>query len=117
MKGQALAIALVVAAGVAMFVTYMSTSTRCRTLDAYYDHQRFADVLPPSNARRGAWRRYLAALPGVAAVRTRVVADVTLDVPGWTGRYGPAHRSARAGRGSTTCSEAGPLDRAGRGDR
>jgi putative ABC transport system permease protein len=45
MRGQAAAIALVVAAGVAMFVAYQSTfQSLRRTLDAYYDRQRFADV-------------------------------------------------------------------------
>jgi len=45
MRGQALAIALVVAAGVAMFVTYLSNfDSLQRTQDAYYEHQRFAQV-------------------------------------------------------------------------
>ena len=45
MKGQALAIALVVASGVAMFVGYRSTfhSLR-RTRETYYERQRFADI-------------------------------------------------------------------------
>ena len=45
MKGQALAIAMVVAAGVAMFVMYLSNfDSLRRTQQAYYERQRFADV-------------------------------------------------------------------------
>jgi putative ABC transport system permease protein len=83
MKGQALAIALVVGAGVAMFVTYMSNfDSLQRTLDAYYDRQRFADVFASLKRAPLRLEERLAGLPGVAAVEARVVADVTLDVPG-----------------------------------
>ena len=45
MKAQALAIAMVVAAGVAMFVMYLSNfDSLRRTQQAYYERQRFADV-------------------------------------------------------------------------
>jgi putative ABC transport system permease protein len=45
MKGQALAIAMVVAAGVAMYVMYLSLfDSLYRTRDGYYEQQRFADV-------------------------------------------------------------------------
>ena len=45
MKGQAIAIAMVVAAGVAVYVMYMATFTSLqRTERAYYQRQRFADV-------------------------------------------------------------------------
>ena len=45
MKGQALAIAMVVAAGMAMYVMYLSNFESLRaTRDAYYEQQRFADV-------------------------------------------------------------------------
>ena len=83
MKGQALAIALVVGAGVAMFVTYMSNfDSLQRTLDGYYDRQRFADVFASLKRAPRRLEERLGELPGVEAVETRVVADVTLDVPG-----------------------------------
>ena len=45
MKGQALAIAMVVAAGVAMYVMYLSNFASLRARErAYYERQRFADV-------------------------------------------------------------------------
>ena len=44
MKGQALAIAMVVAAGVAMYVMYLQLRLAAATRAAYYRRQRFADV-------------------------------------------------------------------------
>ena len=45
MKGQALAIASVIAAGVTMYVTYLSNfDSLQRTRAAYYESQRFAEV-------------------------------------------------------------------------
>ncbi|MDH3227989.1 MAG: ABC transporter permease, partial [Thermoleophilia bacterium] len=85
LKGQALAIGLVIAAGVAMFAMYFSTfESLDHTHKAYYDRYRLADVFaslkraPLSTASR------LEALPGVAQVEPRVVVQVTLDVPGMT---------------------------------
>lgn len=83
MRGQALAIALVVAAGVAMFVAYLSNFDSLRgTVATYYAETRFADVFV--SLRRAPLRvaETLARLPGVSALEPRVVADVTLDVPG-----------------------------------
>ncbi len=83
MRGQALAIGLVVASGVAMFVGYRSTFHSLRRTQAtYYERQRFADAF--ANCKRAPLRlgERIAALPGVEAVELRVVADVTLDVPG-----------------------------------
>jgi len=83
MKGQSLAIASVIAAGVAMFVTYLSNfDSLQRTRAAYYESARFADVF--AVLKRAPWslEARIAALPGVESVATRVVADVTLDVPG-----------------------------------
>lgn len=85
MKGQALAIATVIGAGVTMYVTYLSNfDSLQRTRAAYYREARFADVFA-SLTRAPAWLdARIAAIPGVAAVDTRVVADVTLDVAGMT---------------------------------
>jgi len=82
MKGQAFAIAIVICAGVTMYVTYLSNfDSLQRTRAAYYEEAQFADVFA-SLTRAPAWlEQRIAAIPGVAAVDTRVVADVTLDVP------------------------------------
>src|SRR5262245_24215398 len=82
MKGQAIAIALVIGSGVAMFVMYHSTfDSLSRTQQLYYERQRFADVFASLKRAPQRLDEQLRAIPGVAQVDTRVVADVTLDVP------------------------------------
>jgi putative ABC transport system permease protein len=82
MKTQAVAIAMVVAAGVAMNVMYLSTFESLRgTRDAYYDRQRFADVFATLKRAPERVGQEIARLPGVSAMETRVVAAVTLDLP------------------------------------
>ncbi|MDY7095943.1 MAG: FtsX-like permease family protein [Acidobacteriota bacterium] len=83
MRGQALAISLVIAAGVAMFLLALSTFQSLRlTQETYYSHQRFAEVF--ANLERAPeWLAHdIAAISGVAQVQTRVVRDVVLDVEG-----------------------------------
>lgn len=83
MRSQALAIGAVMAAGVVMFVTYLSNfDSLQRTVDAYYERQRFADVFAMLKRAPLSLETDLRAIPGVSVVDTRVVADVTLDVPG-----------------------------------
>jgi putative ABC transport system permease protein len=84
MKGPALAIALVVAAGVAMNVMYLANFASLRdTRAAYYHEQHFADVFV-SLVRAPRWvAERLAAVPGVSAVEARVVTDVTLAISGF----------------------------------
>ena len=83
LRSQMAAVAVVMACGIAMFVTLRSMHGWLQDTQArYYDAYRFADVF--ANARRApaSLRRQIAAIPGAAAVRTRVVMDVTLDLPG-----------------------------------
>jgi putative ABC transport system permease protein len=83
MKGQAAAIAMVVAAGISMFVMYLSNfDSLRRTQGAYYERQRFADVFASLTRAPMALEPRIAAIPGVSALETRVVAAVTLDVEG-----------------------------------
>lgn len=83
LKGQAAAIGLVMACGVATFV--MSVSTY-RSLDGalatYYDRYRFAEVFAHLKRAPNSLAARVADVPGVAQVQTRVVVDVTLDIPG-----------------------------------
>jgi putative ABC transport system permease protein len=82
MKAQALAIAMVVAAGVAMYVMYLSNFASLReTQQAYYERQRFGHVF--ASATRAPLRvaAQIAAIPGVSALEPRVVAGITLDLP------------------------------------
>src|SRR5512139_3008834 len=81
MKGQALAIGLVLASGIAMYVAYLSNfDSLQRTRTAYYDRFRFASVFASCKRAPLRLEERLREIPGVGAVSTRVVADVTLDL-------------------------------------
>ena len=85
LKGQAFAIALVIGAGVAMFIMYLSTFASLRaTQAAYYERYRFADVFAGLTRAPLYLRDRVAEIPGVARVEARVVVDVSLDVEGLT---------------------------------
>ncbi|WP_407351782.1 ABC transporter permease [Luteimonas sp. R10] len=83
MAGQATAIALVLAAGMTMWVMYLSNfQSLQRTQQAYYERQRFADVFASLKRAPAPLIERIAAIPGVVRAEARVVADVVLDVPG-----------------------------------
>lgn len=83
MRGQALAIALVVAAGVAVFVSTMSAlDSLTRSRAAFYDNYRFADVFAQVRRAPSSVTERLAEVPGVARVMPRITAEVTIDLPG-----------------------------------
>jgi putative ABC transport system permease protein len=82
-RGQVVAFALVVAAGIALFVSLFSTfDSLDLSLRTYYDRYRFADVFLSLTRAPQALQADIEAIPGVAQVETRVVMDVTLDVAG-----------------------------------
>ena len=82
-KGQAFAISLVIGAGVAMWITYLSAFDSLRlTQSAYYERYRFADVFAGLKRAPSRLRERIAEIPGVAQVETRVVVTVNLDVEG-----------------------------------
>lgn len=84
-RGQALAIALVIGAGVALYVLMLSCfQSLDLTRQTYYAQERFADVFASCKRAPSRLEQDIAEIPGVAAARTRVVVDVTLDVPGVT---------------------------------
>jgi putative ABC transport system permease protein len=83
MKGQALAIAAVIGAGVVMFVAFNSNFESLRLSQGiFYESSRFADVFATLKRAPARLEERFRDMPGVEAVATRVVADVTLDVPG-----------------------------------
>ena len=83
MRSQALAIALVVASGVALFVGSRITFASLEaTRDAFYRLHGFADVFARAKRVPNARAAEIAGTSGVGEVATRVVVDVTLDVPG-----------------------------------
>lgn len=83
MRGQAVAISLVLACGIAAFV--MSLSMRVslvETLASYYDRYRFAEVFANVKRAPNPVAERIADIPGVAVVSTRVVVGVNLDIRG-----------------------------------
>ncbi|WP_421997475.1 ABC transporter permease [Reyranella sp.] len=82
-KGQAVTIGLVVACGIGVFVAALGTGASLVGSRArYYDQARFADVFATVERAPAALVARIAAIPGVADVEDRVVADVRLDVAG-----------------------------------
>jgi putative ABC transport system permease protein len=82
-KGQSLAIGVVIASGVAVFVMALNTlGFLTETRDAYFDRYRFADVFASVSRAPLPLVERIAEIPGVAEVQTRIVSNVTLDVPG-----------------------------------
>lgn len=85
MRSQALAIALVMASGVATFVLFLSTyASLLETRERYYREQAFAEVFVSLKRAPQSLAARIGELPGVARVQTRVVAPVTLDIKGFS---------------------------------
>jgi putative ABC transport system permease protein len=83
LKSQALAVALVMACGLAMMIMTRSLILSLETTrDTYYEQHRFGQVFARLKRAPNAVREQLAAIPGVAAVETSIAIQVTLDVPG-----------------------------------
>ncbi|MGB7084922.1 MAG: FtsX-like permease family protein [Phormidesmis sp.] len=83
MRGQILAIVLIVACGIGSLVTMMSAYSSLQlTQETYYDQYRFADVFVQLKRAPVSLLTQMEAIPGVQTVRSRVVVDVTADVPG-----------------------------------
>lgn len=83
LRGQLLSIAVVVACGVMTLVTMRGTyESLAASLERYYAGHAFADVFVELERAPQSLAARVAALPGVAAVYTRVTRAVSLDVPG-----------------------------------
>ena len=82
-RAQAVAIALVIGCGLAVFVMALGIIDSLEeTRSAYYERYRFADVFASVKRAPEHLVEPMSRLPGVKAVATRIVKDVTLDVPG-----------------------------------
>jgi putative ABC transport system permease protein len=83
LRGQVVAAALVVACGIAAFVSMRGTyESLLEARASYYQTFRFADVFAQLKRAPSSLAGRIAEIPGVATVQARVVRDVTLDVPG-----------------------------------
>ncbi|MEJ2191714.1 MAG: FtsX-like permease family protein [Nitrospirota bacterium] len=84
MRAQALAIALVMASGVATYIMSASTLDSLRlTRSTFYREYRFADVFASLKRAPRSLEARIREIPGVQRVETRVAADVRLEVEGF----------------------------------
>ena len=84
MRGQALAIALVIASGVATYILSESTiDSLVYTQRDFYSSTRFAEVFASLKRAPLALAGSIAEIPGVAHSEVRVAAPVKLEVPGF----------------------------------
>ncbi|MEQ9643348.1 MAG: ABC transporter permease [Alphaproteobacteria bacterium] len=82
-RGQALAIAFVIAGGVATQVMSVGMLYSLQeTRDAYYQRYRFADVFAPVTRAPNALVDDIARLPGVRRAEGRIAAGALIDMPG-----------------------------------
>jgi len=84
MKGQALAIVLVIASGVSSFIMLKVTMDSLHlTRDSFYHNFDFADVFVSLKRAPEEVGARIAAIKGVKAVQTRVVAAAKLEIEGF----------------------------------
>jgi len=83
LKGQALAIAGVVAAGIALLVaTFGCVDSLQKSMDAFYARHQFADVFATLKRAPNGVATQLHSIPEIAELETRIVVSVALDMPG-----------------------------------
>jgi putative ABC transport system permease protein len=83
MKGQVITIAIVVARGIAVFVSALSTYDSLRqSQQDYYATARFAQVFAHLKRAPMPLVPQMREIPGIAEVEPRLIYDVTLDVAG-----------------------------------
>jgi putative ABC transport system permease protein len=82
-RGQAIAIALVIASGVATLILALGASGSLEeTRRAYYERYRFADIFATAKRAPNYLKDEIALIPGVGDVETRAVSSVLLDIAG-----------------------------------
>jgi putative ABC transport system permease protein len=82
MRGQAIAIAFVVIAGVTTYVSMRSVSDTLQvTLDRYYEDFRFGDGFASVRRAPESLTATLRLIPGISQIETRVSAGANLEVP------------------------------------
>jgi putative ABC transport system permease protein len=83
LRGQVIAIALIVACGITSFIAMSGVYQSLNLTQAtYYDQYRFAQVFAQLKRAPESLAQQMREIPGVEQVQTRVVTEVTLDVPG-----------------------------------
>jgi putative ABC transport system permease protein len=83
LRGQVIAIALIVACGITSFISMSGVYQSLKLTQAtYYNRYRFAHVFASLKRAPEFLAEDIRNLPGVGQVQTRVVTEVTLDIPG-----------------------------------
>jgi putative ABC transport system permease protein len=84
MKGQAVAIAMVIASGVATFIMSIATMHSLKLTQAtFYNEYRFSEIFSSLKRAPENLRHRILEIPGVDRIETRVVAPVSMDIPGF----------------------------------
>ncbi|MBV1959614.1 MAG: hypothetical protein KUG53_02655, partial [Pseudomonadales bacterium] len=84
MRMQALAIAMVIGSGVAIFIMSLSAlDSLYETRERYYRNHHFSHIFASLKRAPVALIPHIQAVPGVDKVETRVVSYVTLDIKGF----------------------------------
>mgnify|MGYP003444439276 CR=1 FL=1 len=82
MRAQVVTIALVVACGIASYVTIEGThASLIAARDTYYERYRFADLFASATRVPDSLQERIAAVPGVALAYTRVVDQISFPLP------------------------------------
>jgi putative ABC transport system permease protein len=85
LRGQAIAIALVIASGIATFVMSLSTlDSLLLTQAIFYQDYHLPDVFAALKRAPDSLKTRIQEIPGVELVETRVVASVNLEIEGFT---------------------------------
>ena len=85
LKTQVIAIAMVMAAGVATLVLAVGAYRSLdETRETYYERYRFADIFATATRAPEWLAGDIAKIPGVAAVETRIVETAILDIEGFS---------------------------------
>jgi len=83
MRGQVLTVGLIVASGIATYVTMRGAyESIARAQQDYYSRYHFADVFAQLKRAPSSVAAEISHIPGVGVVETRIVVEVNLDVPG-----------------------------------
>ncbi len=84
LRGQAFAIAAVMASGFACYIMFLSTLDSLQlSRELYYRDYRFAEIFAPLKRAPESVRQRIADIKGVEKVDTRIVAPVTIDIEGF----------------------------------
>jgi putative ABC transport system permease protein len=84
LRGQVIAISLVIASGVAVLIMSLSTLDALNeTTQAYYERYRLAEVFAGLKRAPEHLADRIARIPGVQTVQTRIVRYATLDIEGF----------------------------------